>query len=391
MTKTIEELEAKVRELEAQLERMHSAGSGAKFAAATIGEAPSKSGSLTILGIEEMIIEVGDDGTIGYVNGPMAKILKILDRKKVIGEPLQKWDRGGLGEGVLAALVDIARSSGRPHILERECPELDVKLLPPLASNRPATSPILRFSATPVKGHIQIVAQEITLLRWLENTFSRYVPPAVIQKMQCMNVSELMKMERRTLTILFGDLRGFTGMSQLLPPEEVQQTVNSFLERIVLAIERNGGMADKFLGDGVMALFGAPLPDELHALGALCAAVEMQESHSRWMAERKQKGLPAPALGVGVATGEVLVGNMGTQSRMEYTALGHPVNLAARLCAAAEGGEILTVADTYRDAVAAVKKYSGEKPLPRFSFAPKGKMSFKNIEKPVEVISVTKR
>ena len=126
-------------------------------------------------------------------------------------------------------------------------------------------------------------------------------------------------------------------MCERLSAEAVRDTVNSFLTGMVECVDRYRGTVDKFVGDEIMALFGAPLHHDGHALDAIRTALDMQQTHQRWMDERRSRGLEAPPLGVGIATGHVVVGNIGTPSRMDYTALGSSVNLAARLCGQAEG------------------------------------------------------
>jgi adenylate cyclase len=220
--------------------------------------------------------------------------------------------------------------------------------------------------------------------RFLEYTFSRFVSPEVVQTMKEKPINELLKMERREVTVLFADLRGFTAMANQLTPEEVQETLNSFLEVMVDRLQRGGGMMDKFLGDGFMAIFGAPFKQKDHALRALKAAVAMQAAHAAWMGARAAAGLPLMPLGIGLAAGETVVGAYGTRSRMEYTALGHVVNLASRLCGAAQGGEILTTPFTRGSASGSAGQ--GAEPG-GFVFTPKGKLVFKNIPEPVDVIA----
>jgi len=222
--------------------------------------------------------------------------------------------------------------------------------------------------------------------RFLEYTFSRFVSPKVVETMKQRPISEFLKMERCELTVLFADLRGFTTMANELTPEEIQETLNSFLEVMVARIEEAGGMMDKFLGDGFMALFGAPLRREDHALQALNASAAIQQAHRRWMEERGAGGRPCRPLGIGVATGETVVGAYGTHNRMEYTALGHVVNLASRLCGAAEAGEILTTPFTRDEALRSAPAGIGPGYL---SFLSKGKMHFKNIQETVEVIAIS--
>ena len=235
---------------------------------------------------------------------------------------------------------------------------------------------------------MHIAAQDVTVLRWLEGTFSRYVSPAVIEQMQLLHSGELLSTERKELSILFADLRGFTAISQELSPEEVQLMVNEFLSNMVGCVEKVEGTVDKFIGDEIMVIFGAPMPQADHALRALICGAEMQRVHSVWMAKRKAEGLPYRGMGVGIATGPVVVGNIGTESRMDYTVLGHHVNLAARLCGQADDGEILTVPDTHRSALKAIPSYQGQIQVPHLSFRPKGNIGFKNVSEPVSVISV---
>jgi class 3 adenylate cyclase len=223
--------------------------------------------------------------------------------------------------------------------------------------------------------------------KFLEYTFSRFVSPKVVETMKQKPISEFLKMERREVTVLFGDLRGFTTLANEVTPEDIQETLNSFLEVMVDGVEASGGMIDKFLGDGFMALFGAPSRQEDHARRALDACVCIQQAHLKWMLERSALRLPCRPLGLGVATGETVVGAYGTRNRMDYTALGHAVNLASRLCSAAKAGEILTLAETIEKAGFAD---TSKESFP-FSAETKGKLSFKNIPIPVEVFSISKK
>jgi len=226
--------------------------------------------------------------------------------------------------------------------------------------------------------------------QFLEYTFSRYVSPQVLEQLKKKPVSEYLKMERRMVTILFADLRGSSSLALRLTPEEIQETIASALEVMIECIEAADGMIDKFLGDGLMAIFGAPIKQEDHAWRAVQAAVALQCSHQGWMKKRKTEAKPATQLGIGLAAGEVIVGNIGTLRRMEYTALGQAVNLAAYLVASAEGGEILTTPFT-RDHAQLQQMAAGKEggPTLPFSYVPKGKLCFKNIQEPVEVIAIS--
>jgi len=389
MTKTVEELEARVGELEREVERLRSATIMPVTGTIAVGHRGGT--SHTVLGAEEMVLQIGPDDAVGYVNAPMAKLLGIPDRRHVLGMPFPPFDHGPIGDGVITALVQMGRRSDDLHILERACPDLPLDRLPAAKGARPSTDPVLRFTAAGTQGRVQITAQDVTLLKWLETTFSRYVSPAVIEKMHQLPSEHLLQMERRTLSVLFVDMRGFTRLSQNLEPEGVGELVNSFLASMVACIEALDGTIDKYVGDNVMAFFGAPVAHEDHAVRALVCAAEMQRRNREWVAARAAENKPAGMCGVGVATGPVVAGNIGTATRMDYTALGHTTNIAARLCGTAGPGEILILESTYKAAAEQRKLYKGSVPMPHLGFSSKGKLQFKNVDEPIEVISVTEK
>lgn len=386
MERTREELEAEVARLREQLEHARAAARAQLQGTIVAGGSGSSTGTVT--GLEEMTLLVDDANAIHFVNGPMARLLAIPDRRAALGTPLSVWDRGAIGEGVFATLVDVARASAGSHALERACPGLDPGRLPRGSGTRPAGDPVLRFVATATTARVQVVVQDVTRLRWLERTFSRYVPRNIIEQMQVLDAARYLATERREVTVLFGDLRGFTAITQAHEPDVVREMVNSFLGNMVECIEALDGTIEGFLGDGFMAIFGAPVEQPDHALRALTCAAEMLRRHATWMAEREGSGAPQRPLALGVGTGPLLVGNIGTPDRLHYTAMGHTTNLTSRLCTRAEGGEILTIPATHAAAQAAIPRYGGRLPVPRFSFRARGRMEFKNVAEPVDVLEV---
>jgi class 3 adenylate cyclase len=222
----------------------------------------------------------------------------------------------------------------------------------------------------------------------LEETFARYVSPSVIERMHDTHSKDMMVMRKQQATLLFADLRGFTKVTQNITPDALQQMINSYLENMSDCIDALDGTIEGFAGDGLMAIFGAPLTHGDHALRALVCATEMQRRHGEWMAKRQSEELPAPELGIGIGTGAVIAGNIGTPRRMHYTAIGHTTNLSARLCGAAKGGDIFITPDVHTSALSRLKTYSGGVPVPRLSFESMGPQRFKNVETPVQVISV---
>jgi len=155
--------------------------------------------------------------------------------------------------------------------------------------------------------------------------------------------------EEKKITVFFADIRNFTHMSLNKAPAEVIEMLNTCMTKIAHVVDDFGGVIDKFVGDEVMALFGAPLEKEDSALKAIQCAQEMIRILKEWNTERVQKGQEPVEMGIGIHTGVVLVGNMGAENRLNYTVIGTNVNLAARMCSAAKGMEILISSDTLKE------------------------------------------
>ncbi|MGH8671365.1 MAG: CHASE2 domain-containing protein [Burkholderiales bacterium] len=170
--------------------------------------------------------------------------------------------------------------------------------------------------------------------RQLAGVFGQYVPPELVEKMgenPQKFTQELMEGQRREMTVLFSDVRNFTSMSEGLTPKQLSQMLNEYLTVMTNVIQKHNGTIDKYIGDAIMAFWGAPLEDPQHARHALLAAMEMQAALVDLRIKFKEKGWPEIKTGAGVNSGEINVGNMGSEFRMAYTVLGDPVNLASRL------------------------------------------------------------
>ncbi|MGE5588252.1 MAG: CHASE2 domain-containing protein [Clostridia bacterium] len=184
-------------------------------------------------------------------------------------------------------------------------------------------------------------------------TLGRYLSPAVVDVILRDRSEVALGGRRLDVTVMFADIRGFTSFAEKEGPERVVDVLNAHLSMMVEAIFREGGMLDKFTGDGVMAVFGAPVPQADHALRAARAAVAISKACSG-AAETAVRGDAGGggkitlSVGVGVASGEVVVGNIGTLVRMDYTAIGDAANLAARLEGMAQPGQVLVCGRTHQ-------------------------------------------
>ncbi len=167
--------------------------------------------------------------------------------------------------------------------------------------------------------------------REISRIFGQYVPPEIVDEMAEAPEHASMETDSREMTVLFSDVRNFTSISENLQPSELTELMNQFLTPLTGVIHRHRGTIDKYMGDAIMAFWGAPLRAPDHARRALEAALEMVRCMGRLGDEFEARGWPRLRIGVGLSTGQMSVGNMGSEFRRAYTALGDAVNLGARL------------------------------------------------------------
>jgi adenylate cyclase len=178
--------------------------------------------------------------------------------------------------------------------------------------------------------------------------------------------------EEHEATVLFADLRGFTGLAEARSPVDVLKLVNRCFDAVAPHVSEYGGVLDKFLGDGLMAVFGVEPGCEDHALAAVKTAQAMQEALQKLAPRLEAEGWGAVGLGIGLETGRVVAGHVGVANRREFTVLGDVVNVASRLTAGAAPGEVVLGTG----AAAAVKNRAELEPL--------GAITIRGRRKPVE-------
>jgi adenylate cyclase len=216
------------------------------------------------------------------------------------------------------------------------------------------------FLADPLYTPVAIVLAAVTSLaaryvleererRKVERMFGQYVDPRVVEQLAAKgSVEQIMRGgERRELTLLFVDIRGFTAMSEAMAAEGVVNLVQVYLDELSQLIFKWDGTIDKFVGDEIVALWNAPVAQPDHALLAMRCAYDLIAQAPALQAKLAEKGLPPVSWGIGVNTGPAVVGNMGSRDRFQYTALGDTVNTAARFCSAAPGFNVLVGWPTY--------------------------------------------
>lgn len=199
-------------------------------------------------------------------------------------------------------------------------------------------------------GAVGFVAENANRKK-IKSMFNQYVPPAYIEKMIRSAKGVELKTERKVMSVLFADIRDFTTLSEQFTPEELSDFLKEYLSEATAIIFNNKGTIDKYVGDMIMALWNAPLDDENHAVNAVVSAIQLITLTEVLSKKFKEKNWPEIRVGIGISSGEMVVGDMGSTYRKAYTVLGDAVNLGARIESLTKyyGVDILVSSSTFED------------------------------------------
>lgn len=197
------------------------------------------------------------------------------------------------------------------------------------------------------KDAVDHLAQSLEVRnRFIRSTFGRYLSDEVVASLLESPEGLRLGGEKRVVTIMMSDLRGFTSLSESLPPESVVRMLNNYLGAMAGVIQRHQGTIDEFIGDAILVIFGAPVQRPDDAARAVACAVEMQLAMQGVNEQNVREGLPSLEMGIGLNTGEVVVGNIGSEARAKYGVVGRNVNMTGRIESYTVGGEVLVTETT---------------------------------------------
>jgi adenylate cyclase len=220
------------------------------------------------------------------------------------------------------------------------------------------------------------IEEQLSQLRRTEE-LRRYVSPHVADAIVSKASGVTLTPTRRNLTILVTDIRGFTTMSERMEPEELIDALNQYFTAMTDVVFRHGGTLDKYLGDGILAFFGDPIPFEDHAERAVAAAFEGRDVLEGLRGKLMLQFEEELTVGIGISTGYVTVGNIGSENRLEYTVIGNHVNVASRLSTKAAAGQVLVTDRTMaavRDRVVGTELES---------------ITLKGVQRPIRIFEIT--
>lgn len=316
--------------------------------------------------MSEGVMSIRFDGEILFLNPAASDILGIRE-DELLGNKFAAcfFDREGTDEftqAVLDAIYDRTRSHEAIVPYRKGDELLQLRILTSFLTEEGESVGIiavfsdlselmdLRDAVKSMERIRALNAQLEMRNKLLNETFGRFLSDDIVKQLLDTPDGLALGGKKQNLTILMSDLRGFTGMSERMDPEDLITMLNHYLAEMTDAIQKREGTIIEFMGDGIFAIFGAPLYSDNHASNAVAAAIDMQsrmEEINRW---NKEKDYPFLEMGIGINTGEVIVGNIGSEKRTKYGVAGSNVNLAGRIESYTINGQIL-ISQSTRDSV----------------------------------------
>lgn len=307
--------------------------------------------------MSEGVMTIDFDGTITYVNPSALEILS-RDEAELLNRPFggcffEYEENDAFTQTVLDAVYDRTRPHEAivPYFTGTATKQLRMVTSFLTSDGEPVGMIVVLSDMTElaelrdaVKAMERIRALNAQLeLRnqLLSETFGRFLSDEIVRQLLETPDGLALGGKKRTLTILMSDLRGFTAMSERMDAVDLVSMLNHYLGEMTDVIESRGGTIIEFIGDGILAIFGAPVPSDTHASDAVAAAVEMEARMERVNAWNAERDYPVLEMGVGVNTGEVIVGNIGSEKRTKYGVVGSHVNLCGRIESYTVGGQVL--------------------------------------------------
>jgi class 3 adenylate cyclase len=250
--------------------------------------------------------------------------------------------RSFLTRKIISPLEAIVRANRRLQENDPEAREI------PISDRAPREIKEIVSSRSQMLGTIFKISEErLHLVNFIRDAFGRYLSKKVVDEILESPEGQKIGGRRETVTILMSDLRGFTSLSETKDPEEMVLLLNRYLERMSKVILGYDGMIDEFIGDAILAVFGVPEKRNDDPFRAVACALAMQNSLRELNEEIVYEGYPPLEMGIGVNTGSVIVGNIGSEMRMKYGIVGATVNMAARIESNTIGGQVLIGEETY--------------------------------------------
>lgn len=302
----------------------------------TSDHSKSYNSSISINGLEILVIRINYQNRILYINSAFCKKFKVK-KDDLINQDISILKRI-LNENLYEVIQkpDEIKQKNSSIVHDQESGVFEVK-------------------TNSCPEHYDITIQDISDEYKFKQYVSRYVS-SEIDKLSEEDLRTFKYPERRFMSLSFTDLRDFTALSEILSPEEMRMSMNAYLEEIIHAIDDNQGTVDKIIGDAVMAIYGAPKYYEDHALRAIKTCCDQMVNLKALQRMFSKQGKTIPDCGIGINTGEMVIGNIGSTTRQDYTVIGSSVNLASRLCEVAQGSQIIISEDTLKAALNCIPK-----------------------------------